>query len=295
MKQRSTKKIVVVTGTSSGIGRATVFTLAQAGYYVLAGVRKEEDSKSIKEESKIRNLDGAVEPLILDITNNLHIQNLVQILETKTRKGDQIVALVNNAGYLEAGAVETMPLKIWRAQYDVLLFGQVAIIQAMLPFLRLSSGKVLNITSIGGIVPGPMLAAYQSAKAAFEAFSDSLRMEVQSQGISVIAVAPGAISTVLLQESEKKFSASLEQLSPEMRSLYGKDLQAYEKIAVTANRLSTSAETASKVILKVVNSKHPKTRYLIGYDAFFLATLKRNLPDKIMDRVLKRLLGIPKN
>src|SRR3984885_5725473 len=113
----------------------------------------------------------------------------------KSRPGGRLHAIVNNAGSQWAGPIETLPLTDWRLQFDGLFFGPIALTQQPLPQLRASRGRVINVTSIGGIMPGPMIAAYQAAKAALEAVTDSMRIEFSTFGVHVSAVAPGSIST----------------------------------------------------------------------------------------------------
>src|SRR5580693_405638 len=177
MKSTDSANWILVTGTSSGIGRAATFTLAENGYRVLAAVRKQEDVESLLAEAGTRGVVGAVEPIILDVTDAGQIAAVVEIVRAKIAAGGRLHAIVNNAGSQWAGPIETLPLTDWRLQFDVLFFGPIALTQQLLPQLRASRGRVINVTSIGGIMPGPMIAAYQAAKAAFEAVSDSMRIE----------------------------------------------------------------------------------------------------------------------
>ena len=177
MKPTNAANWVLVTGSSTGLGRAATFTLAENGYRVLAAVRKQEDAESLMAEGGTRGLTGSVEPIILDVTDAGQIAAAVEIVRAKIAAGGRLHALIHNAGAQWAGPIETMPPGQWRSQFEVLLFGPIALTQQLLPQLRASGGRVINVTSIGGIAPGPMMAAYQAAKAAFEAVSDSMRIE----------------------------------------------------------------------------------------------------------------------
>ena len=138
------------------------------------------------------------------------------------------------------------------------------------------------MTSIGGIVPGPMIAAYQAAKAAFEAVSDSMRIEFSPFGVHVSAIAPGSISTPMLNRS------------PDQLNRLADALRAFAKTVASAQRFSTSPAKASLTILRAVTAPRPQTRYLIGTDAKLSAFLKRNLPDRWMDAIIFRLVGLPR-
>jgi NAD(P)-dependent dehydrogenase (short-subunit alcohol dehydrogenase family) len=193
MESTNSANWILVTGTSTGIGRAATFTLAENGYRVLAAVRKQEDIESLLAEAGTRRVVGSVEPIILDVTDAGQIAAAVEIVRARIAAGGRLHAIVHNAGAQWAGPIETMPLTEWRSQFDVRFFGPIALTQQLLPQLRASRGRVINVTSIGGIMPGPMIAAYQAAKAAFEAVSDSMRIEFSPFGVHVSAIAPGSI------------------------------------------------------------------------------------------------------
>ena len=285
---------ILVTGTSTGLGRAATFTLAENGYRVLAAVRKQDDIESLLAEAGTRRVVGFVEPIILDVTDAGQIAAAVDIVRTKIAAGGRLHAIVHNAGTQWAGPIETMPLSEWRSQFEVLFFGPIALTQQLLPQLRASGGRVINVTSIGGIMPGPMIAAYQAAKAAFEAVSDSMRMEFAPFGVHVTAIAPGGISTPMLQQSSDQFNKVADGLPKSLQPLYADALRAFAKTVAAANRTSTSPAKASLTILKAVTAPRPRTRYLIGTDAKLVAFLKRNLPDRWMDALTFRMVGLPR-
>lgn len=230
---------------------------------------------------------------MLDLTKGEQIRAVAETVGQVMGHDGHLVALVNNAGAMLAGPVESIPEDHARKQFELLFFGPLLLTQAMLPFLREARGKVINITSIGGIMPTPILGVYQAAKAALEALSDTLRMEVAPFGVHVVAIAPGAIRTPLLQKSGHAFGRIAAEMPEALRPLYESRLHAYEKTAALADRLATTPEMAGRTILRAVRARAPRPRYLIGLDARFLAYLKRNLPDRWMDRVMLLLLGIP--
>jgi NAD(P)-dependent dehydrogenase (short-subunit alcohol dehydrogenase family) len=294
MKSTNSANWILVTGTSSGIGRAATFTLAENGYRVLAAVRKQEDVESLLAEAGTRRVVGAVEPIILDVTDAGQIAAAVEIVRAKIAAGGRLHAIVNNAGAQWAGPIETLPLTDWRLQFDVLFFGPIALTQQVLPQLRASHGRVINVTSIGGIMPGPMIAAYQAAKAALEAVSDSMRIEFSPFGVHVSAIAPASISTPMLKRSSEKLNRIADALPKSLQPFYADALRAFAKTTVTADRFSISPEKASLTILRAVTAPRPRAHYLIGAAANVAAFMKRNLPDRWMDAITFRMMGLPR-
>jgi NAD(P)-dependent dehydrogenase (short-subunit alcohol dehydrogenase family) len=294
MTATHTANWVLVTGTSTGIGRAATFTLAENGYRVLAAVRKQADIDSLLAEAETRRVVGFVAPILLDVADAGQIAAAVDIVSAKIAAGGRLHAVVHNAGAQIAGPIETMAITEWRSQFEVLFFGPVALTQHLLPHLRASRGRVINVTSIGGIMPGPMIAAYQAAKAAFEAVSDSMRIEFAPFGVHVSAIAPGSISTPMLDRSPDQLNGLADALPQNLQPLYAHALRAFAKTVASARGLSTSPEKASLTILRAVTAARPRTRYLIGMDAKLLAFLKRTLPDRWMDSITFRMMGLPR-
>jgi short chain dehydrogenase len=146
MKSSNSANWILVTGTSTGIGRAATVTLAENGYRILAAVRKQQDIESLLTEAGTRRVGGSAEPILLDVTDAGQIAAAVEIVRTTIAAGGRLHAIVNNAGAQWAGPIETMPLTEWRSQFDVLLFGPIALIQQLLPQLRAWHGRVINVT-----------------------------------------------------------------------------------------------------------------------------------------------------
>jgi NAD(P)-dependent dehydrogenase (short-subunit alcohol dehydrogenase family) len=294
MKSTAAANWILITGTSTGIGRAATFTLAENGYRVLAGVRKQEDIESLLSEAGTRRVLGSVEPIILDVTDASQIAAVVEIVRAKIAAGGRLHAIVNNAGAQWPGPIETLPLTDWRRQFDVIFFGPIALTQQFLPQLRASHGRVINVTSIGGIMPGPMIAAYQAAKAALEAVSDSMRIEFSPFGVHVSAIAPASISTPMLKRSSEQLNRIADALPKSLQPFYADALRAFAKTTVTADRFSISPEKASLTILRAVTATRPRAHYLIGAAANVAAFMKRNLPDRWMDAITFRMMGLPR-
>ncbi|CAM3379097.1 dehydrogenase [Mycobacterium intermedium] len=277
-------ELIVVTGASTGMGAAAARELADNGFHVLAGVRREADADAL------RNLpvagSGSIEPHILDITIASDVSAIADRVE-RDPLHRPLRALINNAGIAINAPVETLPLSQWRRQFEVNLFGHIAMTQALFPALLRSSGTIVNISSVGGKVVLPTYGAYAGSKFALEAVSDALRREVGDTGIKVVVVEPGAVKT----EMPERGIATAERLQSDMtaaqRARYG-DLNA----AVTAQARSfidtgVSAEHAAKVIAKAATSSNPRTRYTIGRDAALLVRINRVVSDRVMDRIVR--------
>ncbi|MFB7575507.1 SDR family oxidoreductase [Streptomyces sp. NPDC056165] len=266
---------VVVTGASTGIGAASARELARQGFHVLAGVRREQDAEALR-------LPG-IEPVILDITRADHIAELTARVNART---GALRALVNNAGVSANAPVETLPLDEWRRLFEVNLFGHVAVTQALLPTLLRHSGRLINISSVGGKIAMGTFGPYGATKFALEAVSDALRREVAPLGVKVVVVEPGGIRTKMADRGIAVTNQLAKAMSPEHQDRYGPLVQAVTAQTAAFTTKGTSAEDAAQVISKAVNARKPRTRYTIGRDAALLTRLTRVLPDRMLDRLV---------
>jgi NAD(P)-dependent dehydrogenase (short-subunit alcohol dehydrogenase family) len=270
---------VLVTGASTGIGEAAVLHLGELGFEPVAGVRKDEDAERLA-RSGIRSVK-------LDVTDP------DQIAAARAEVGDDgLAGLVNNAGIAVAAPLEFLPVEQLREQLEVNLIGQVAVTQAFLPALRRARGRIVNISSIGGRVALPLLGPYAMSKFGLEAFSDSLRRELRTQGVDVIAVEPGGIKTPIWKKGNET-AEELGQLIPdEGRRLYGPMIAAVREETVKIERVrGLPARAAAEVIGTALTAKRPRARYIVGRDAKQRAVAARVLPDRVMDRLIGRALG----
>jgi NAD(P)-dependent dehydrogenase (short-subunit alcohol dehydrogenase family) len=272
-------ELIVVSGASTGIGAATARHLASRGYHVLAGVRRDEDAEAIR--------DDRIEPVTLDITMPEHIITLAHRIADDPQKRP-LRALINNAGVEINAPIEVLPLDIWREQFEVNLFGHIAVIQALLPALRGSLGRVINISSVGAEATLPIYGAYAGSKAALESASDALRREVASQGIQVVIVQSGGVQTPMADKSGPLSLRLAENMSPEHRALYGELVSSTVKFQSAFLKRAITAEKAGAKIAKIAITRRPRTRYALGPDAAFTLPLNRMLSDRLMDRVVSR-------
>jgi NAD(P)-dependent dehydrogenase (short-subunit alcohol dehydrogenase family) len=269
-------ELIVVSGASTGMGAATAKELARRGYHVLAGVRRAADAEAIR--------GHGVEPVILDITVSEQIEALVGRIADDS-ENRPLRALVNNAGIAVNAPVETLPLDKWRQQFDVNLFGHIAITQALLPFLHESRGRVVNISSLGGKIAMPTYGAYAGTKYALEAVSDALRRELAPHGVQVVIVEPGGVQTEMTGHGIERARAFLTEMTPESRQRYGGLMQAIISQATAFTKNGKTAEAAAKVIAGATTTPNPRPRYTIGRDAAMMTRLTRILPDRTLDRV----------
>ena len=277
---------VVITGASSGIGRGCALHLDSLGFQVFAGVRKPSDGERLESDASER-----LQPLALDVTDADSIGRAAsQVAESVQDRG--LAGLVNNAGVAISAPLEFIPIDELRRQLEVNLVGQVAVTQAFLPLLRRAKGRVVNVGSIGGKVALPFLGAYAASKFAMEEVSDSLRRELLPWGISVSLLEPGSVSTPIWEKGIRTGQEVLERLPPEAHTLYGDAIDALQKAAGETAERGVPPLTVAKVVEHALTSPRPKTRYAVGRDAKMRIALTRVVPDRTMDRLITRAMGL---
>lgn len=277
---------VLVTGASSGIGRATALRLDAIGFRVFAGVRKERDGERLREQGSSRLI-----PLLLDIADPDSIAEAAQRLRSLTADRG-LAGLVNNAGITVSAPLEFIPLEEFRHQLEVNLVGHLAVTQSVLPMLRQSRGRIVNVSSIGGITALPFLGPYHASKFALEGLSDSLRQELRPRGISVAVVEPGSVRTPIWEKGTEAASGLRGKLPPEAEALYGTAMDAVALAAKRTGERGLPPERVADVIARALTARRPRTRYLVGRDARAQLTLRRLLPDRGFDRLIARVMGL---
>ncbi|UYN90704.1 MAG: SDR family oxidoreductase [Anaerolineales bacterium] len=272
---------ILITGASTGIGKACALHLAQRGWRVFAGVRRMPDGRSLAAAAK------NITPVILDVTKSAHITRAVQTIQ-KSLGSSGLQALVNNAGIAVAGPLEFLPIEELRYQMEVNFIGQVALTQACLPLLRAGRGRVINVSSISGKVVPPLLLPYSASKFALEAFTDGLRRELHPWGLPVVSIVAGSIATPIWEKTVGTASRMRGDLPRRAESLYGPMMQrGYRRAENSAGR-GLPVEEFARLLEHIVLTPNPRTRYIIGRGTWLAATLARLLPDRWMDRLLRR-------
>ncbi len=276
----SSTKAVLVTGSSTGIGRATALRLDAAGFTVFAGVRSAPDGEALASAASAR-----LTPLLIDVTNPTQIADAADTVAE--RVGDAgLAGLVNNAGIAAAAPLEFVPIDALRHQLEVNVIGQVAVTQSVLPLVRLARGRIINVTSIGGLIAGPMLGPYHASKFALEAITHTLRTELGGWGIEVIAIEPGQIATPIWSTASSLADEMTKTMPPEALELYGRGIAGARKVAAKAAVNGLAPDEVAKVIEKALTAVRPRTRYSVGTDARLGATIVARLPDRLRDRLL---------
>ncbi|WP_210945019.1 SDR family NAD(P)-dependent oxidoreductase [Streptomyces sp. MK37H] len=214
-----------------------------------------------------------------------HIARLASRLDDDSRAG-ALRALVNNAAIQLNSPVEALPLSEWRRQFEVNLFGHIAVTQAPLPALLRHSGRVVNISSVGGRVAMATYGPYAGTKFALAAVSDSLRRELAPLGVRVVVVEPGAVRTEMSDRLITTANRLAAAMSPEQRDRYGRLIQATNAHSATHIKRGRPADGAARLIAKAVTAGKPRTRYTVGRDAALITRLSRVLPDRMLDRIL---------
>jgi NAD(P)-dependent dehydrogenase (short-subunit alcohol dehydrogenase family) len=277
---------VVITGASTGIGRACALRFDSLGFRVFAGVRRSEDGDRLREEGSKRLI-----PVTLDVTDQDSIHAAAATVEREV--GDRgLSGLVNNAGVALSSPLEFIPLEEFRRQLEVNVVGQVAVIQAFMPLLRRGRGRIVNIGSIGGRVALPFVAPYAASKFALEAITDSLRRELMPSGIEVSIVSPGGVSTEIWDRGLKAADDIRAKLPPRAEELYGPALDTTRKAAAQIGRDGMPPDRVAQVVEHALTAARPRTRYLVGRDAKLRAAMARWLPDRVFDRLVARAMGI---
>jgi NAD(P)-dependent dehydrogenase (short-subunit alcohol dehydrogenase family) len=272
----------LVTGASTGIGRATALRLDRSGWRVFAGVRKQEDGASLREAGSER-----LTPLILDVTDAGQIAAAAELVEAEVQGG--LDGLVNNAGVAIPGPLETLSIDDFRRQVEVNMTAHVAVTQALLPSIRAARGRIVFISSIGGRVAFPLTGAYHAAKFGVEAVGDVFRQELRPWGISVSIVEPGSIDTPIWERGERTAD---ELATPEREALYGRAVERYRKVVKDTAGRGISAEKAAEAIEQALTASRPRARYLVGREAKVTARMKLLMPTRIFDRIVARQMNL---
>ena len=271
---------VLITGASKGIGKASAFFLDRKGYRVFAGVRRDIDARALRQEASDR-----LTPVILDVTDGDSIEQARDLIAGAT---DLLAGLVNNAGIVVAGPLEALSLEEVRHQFEVNVFGALAMTKAFIPHLRPGPGRIVNVSSINGRIVTPFAAPYGASKFALEALSDGLRLELRPWGISVSVIQPGAIETAIWSTSTERALDNAKRFSPEMQNTYSGLIEAIGRRGGRPPKQAIPPERVAEVVHRALTARRPRTRYIVGNDARIAAVFSALLPDRMKDYILTR-------
>jgi NAD(P)-dependent dehydrogenase (short-subunit alcohol dehydrogenase family) len=278
-------KIAVVTGSSSGIGLLTAVELAANGYRVVATMRDLDRSVRLEEAAQKAGVRALIDLRQLDVTN---FDAIAGVVDGIVGDHGRIDVLVNNAGFSSAGFVEDTQLAELRHQMETNFFGAVAMTKAVLPTMRKQrSGHILQITSVGGRAPAPMLSSYSASKFALEGWSESLRIEVHSLGIRVVLIEPGAYDTDIWERNLVIGKDALSADSPNKER--SQRFAAFIKGRAPKRR---DAREVAQVIVRAAKDSNPKLRYLVGPDAKMQIWFRRLTPWRTYERIMAKATKI---
>lgn len=273
----------LVTGASSGIGRATALRLAAAGQHVFAGVRTDEAGRELAAAGP------GITPLRLDVTDGSQIAAAVATVAEHTSVLD---GLVNNAGTGLAAPVELLPLDALRAQLEVNVVGQLAVTQAFLPLLRPARGRIVFVGTIGVRFRPPFAGALDAAKAAVAMLADALRQEIAPWGVRVVLVEPASVNSAAADKVARDAEALLAAASPAGRALYEDAFTMMLRVMMRRERAGSPPDAVARTIARALTDRRPRDVYLTGRFAHRMALLSR-LPTPALDALRRRIFGLP--
>jgi NAD(P)-dependent dehydrogenase (short-subunit alcohol dehydrogenase family) len=288
MIRKTIPATVLITGASTGIGAACARRLAARGIAVFAGVRNTADGAALQ----AKNPD-MITPLLIEVTDDTSIAAAVATVSTRVGLSG-LGGLLNNAGIAIGGPLEVLPLQEIRRQFEVNLFGAIAVTQAFLPLLRAARGRIVNMGSIAGRVALPIIGPYSMSKAALRSMTASLRLELDSAGIDVSIVEPGAIATPIWKKSTDTADAMSAALDAVALSRYAEHIDCIGRVIAEAEQHAIDADTVAIAVEHALTARRPKPHYLVGTDAKFRAALAAVLPQNALDGLHRWFLKFPK-
>lgn len=271
MKKQQT---ILITGASSGIGKATALKLAKEGHKVFAGIRRKADKTEL--EGLHKNITG----VYIDVTNASSIDKAFWFVIKNT---DRLDVLINNAGIVTAGPVELLTLNNLKQQFDINTFGPIMVTQKFLPLLH--GSKIINISSMASSGIFPYISAYCASKKALDIFFNSFNIE-NKDNIKVVSVKPASIKTPIWNRSIEKAKNSFADIKETAKTKYEKELIFLEKNALENNFKGIDVEKVTKVISKIIKAKNPKPSYNIGFSAH-IAEFASKLPQSLLNNIIK--------
>ncbi|MCC7361080.1 MAG: SDR family NAD(P)-dependent oxidoreductase [Anaerolineales bacterium] len=275
-------KTMVITGCSTGLGRATALHCAALGWQVWAAVRRPADADSLLAEAG--PAAATLTPVLCDITNSAQVAALAQQVGAATPGLD---VLVNNAGTSYPGPLELLPLDELRAQLEINVVAHLGVSQALLPLLKAARGLLINISSVGGRVAYPLNGPYHMSKFALEAMSDSLRVELAPFGVRVVVVEPGASPTAIWQTS---LARGLGSAARARAAAYAPLIESVRRAALAGAERGFPPAQFARLIQRIAASRRPAPRYVIPGLVSWIIFARWHLPDRLWDWGVRRVL-----
>lgn len=281
------KGAVLITGASSGMGKACALYLDDRGFRVFAGVRKEKDAEALRLAASSR-----LTPILMDVADPASIAAAADTVARAVGETG-LAGLVNNAGVAFPGPLEYLPLADLRMQMEVNVIGQVAVTQAFLPLIRKARGRIINVGSVGGKITMPFGGALCGSKYAMEAVTDALRMELHPWGIHVVMIAPAEIATPAVDKLQADADALVARMPAAGKQRYGGTFTTFVKTAAAREKAGSPPEVMAEAALHALTAPVPRVRYPMGRSSRLLPLLSRTLPARLLDRLRFKIFGLP--
>ena len=281
----SQERVAIVTGSSTGIGYETSLALARNGFYCYATMRRlGEGSTQLTNIAKKENLP--LEVTQLDVNNNNSITDAINKIRDEKKRID---VAVNNAGYALVGSLEETSIDEMRAQFETNFFGSIRVMQQVIPIMRKQrTGKIVNITSMGGRIAIPLDPIYHATKFALEGLSESIQYELEPFGIKVILIEPGAVESNFWKNLRMVSKESSNSNNSPYRQLANRMSESFRQIAQN----SIHASDVANVILQAVTSDEPDFRYVVGKDASMIIEARKNMSDREFKNLIKNQFNL---
>jgi NAD(P)-dependent dehydrogenase (short-subunit alcohol dehydrogenase family) len=272
---------VVISGASTGIGAASALLLAEKGYVAFAGVRTDADGE------RLASLHANVRPIALDVTDAASLERAVDAV---AKSGVPLGGIVSNAGIAVGGPLEHLPIDELRHQFDVNVFGALAMVQRFLPLL--DGGRVVFVGSISGRLATPYIGPYSASKFALRALSDALRIELAPAGIVVSLIEPGSVKTPIWSKGRRDAERIASELGPEVRQHYHAALERVLAITESVDRDGLPVGIVADAIEHALCSRRPRAQYVVGTPAR-MGSVVAMLPPSLRDKAVRRSMRIP--
>lgn len=276
--ENNKEKYVLVTGASSGLGKATAEKLAKEGCKVFAGVRKQQDKEALEA------LSSNITAIFLEVTSDESVNCAFETIKNVT---ENLYALVNNAGIATGGPIEFAPVEMLKRQFDVNVFGAIRVTQKFLPLMNGDDERIVNISSMASYGIFPFVSPYCASKRALDIFFNSLLLENKNPNLKVISIKPGVVATPIWNKSVDGIEECFGELSETVYEKYGKDLQFVAQHARENEHKGLKAEDIANLVWKVLSVKNPKLSYNIGKDSYF-ARIFSLLPLGVTNFLIKK-------
>lgn len=280
-------KVVFITGSSSGIGRACALLLVRNGFQVFAGIRKPEDGNELLREAGNRLI-----PIVIDVADTHSITTAAREVTTKL-EGRGLNGLVNIAGIGISGPLEYVTSDDLHRVFEVNVFGQIAVTQAFMPLIRNVRGRIVNMSSVGAHITIPFGGVLGASKSAFGSLSDALRLELRPFGIRVCVIEPASIYTPAVDKTLGHVEEVIRGLPPAGALRYGDMLRTFTNIAYAREKNGSPPEVVARAVHHALTARRPRIRYVVGKNAKPLTILPRLLSDHLLDILVARIFHLP--